>query len=280
MRVLGNRSVVITVAASAATLWCFQSATAGHGHSHNPNVRLQQSASGSLQAGHTRISGQSSAAGFIVNSRNGGIRFGDGSLLKSASGVGGGGGSQGPKGDKGDKGDTGSPGAQGDPGERGEKGDQGEQGPAGPAGPAGSGEGSAQLFSGFGRGSSLGPDPAFASNRLRVVVDGPEDKLLVTATASHYLQGTAGSEVSTIATYYVGLRLVGVPGDPEQYGATATLSFWPRPDNSYRFDTKTMSLNTLITGLAAGEYEVGLVGLSSDEPLIPLSGSVSVLKTR
>lgn len=284
MRVLATRSSLIIVAALAATLWCAQSATAGHGHSKNPYVRLQQSAYGSLQAGHSRISGQSSASGFIVNSKNGGIQFGDGSVLKSARDGTGGVGPQGPKGDKGDSGAAGVDGAKGDkgdPGEKGEKGDQGETGPQGPAGPPGSGEGgSVQMLGAHGRGSNLGPNPAFASNVLRVTVDGPEDKLLVTGTASHYLQGTSGSEGSTVATYYIGLRPVGALGDADQFGATMNLSFWPRPDNSYRFDTKTMSMNTLITGLAAGEYEVGLVGFSSDEPLMALTGSVSVMKSK
>ena len=110
MRVIKNRSVLAIAAALAATTWMIQSATAGddylHGHSNGPYVRLQQSAHGSLQGGNSRISGASSASAFIVNSKNGGIVFGDGSVLKSAAGAGGGVvGPPGPKGDKGDKGD-------------------------------------------------------------------------------------------------------------------------------------------------------------------------------
>jgi hypothetical protein len=291
MRVIENRSVALIVAAIAATLWIFQSASAGDDQSKEPFVRLQ-TGPGALQAGSSRITGSSSASDFIVNSPDGGIQFGDGSVLKTASGATGATGPQGPQGlqgPKGDKGDTGDPGAKGDAGEKGdkgdkgdpgEKGDKGDTGAQGPAGPAGADGGGASLVSESGVGSSLTSIPAFASNAVVVNVDGPGDKLMVTASASHYLQGTVGSSVrSTVAAYYVGLRPTGSSA-PQQFGPTAYQSFWPRPDNSYKFDMKTMSLTTVITNLPAGSYEVGLVGSSSDSTLGAVSSSVTVMKMK
>jgi hypothetical protein len=318
MRVIENRSVALIVAAVAASLWIFQSASAGDDESRVPFVRLQPGL-GATQTGNSRINGSSAAGDFIVNKPDGGIQFGDGSVLKTATGAIGPAGPQGPKGDKGDqgenglrglpgekgdkgdkgdtgeKGDKGDPGEaglrgeagatgpKGDPGEKGDKGDpgvKGDTGAVGPAGPPGQAGGGADIVSQSGIGSNLGSDPVFASNAALVTVDGPSDKLMVTASATHLLQATNGGFIrSTVATYYVGLKPSG-GSTAQQYGALAHQSFWPRLDNSFKFDMKTMSLTALITNLPAGTYEVGLVGSSSDSPLVAVSGSVTVLKLK
>lgn len=290
MQLQGKYWTLAGLAIVASTLTMVSAATAGDGNNHWPFLKLQPRNEAQAQRGNTAISGVSSAREFMINSREGGIRFPDGSFQKSASN-GSGGGAQGPKGDKGDRGDQGpkgDAGADGAAGQKGDKGDQGEAGPKGdtgatgpqgPAGPSGGGGGGMEAFAKSGNGRTIEFDSNFASEVVAVSVEGPSDKLIISASASHYLMATAAFTNSTTATYLLAIRQVG-SADFTIIGAPTYSTFWARPDNSYGYDTKTISLSGLATGLPSGNYEVGIVAATSDQPLFAAGSNVLVQKIR
>lgn len=291
MQLQGKHWTLAGLAIVASTLTMVSAASAGNGNSQWPFLRLQPRNEAQAQRGNTAISGISSAREFVINNREGGIRFPDGSFQKSASN-GSGGGSQGPKGDKGDKGDRGEQGPKGDTGAdgaagpKGDRGDQGEVGPkgetgaTGPQGPAGaSGGGGMEAFAKSGNGRTIDFDSNFASEVVAVSVEGPSDKLIISASASHYLMATAAFTNSTTATYQLAIRQAG-SADFTFIGAPSYSTFWARPDNSYGYDTKTVSLSGLATGMPSGNYEVGIVAVTSDQPLFAAGSNVLVQKIK
>ncbi len=284
--------ILAGLAIAASTVTLVNSAHADDDRNQWPFLRLQKKPEQSLQRGHASINGVVSAGGFLVNNPEGGVQFPDGSVLKSAKG-GGGSGVQGPKGDKGDPGPKGDPGVKGDPGAAGAqgiqglqgdvgapgpKGDRGDVGPQGPEGPPGTG-GSGDAWSIFGDGRTIGLDLAFASDPLSLTVDSPSNKFILTASASHYFMATAAFANSTTANYSLAIRPAS-GGAFVMMGGQSYSTFWARPDNSYQFDTKTMTLSGVLSGLPVGSYQVGLVASSSDMPLFSAGSNVMVQKVR
>jgi len=159
-------------------------------------------------------------------------------------------GSTGPQGPQGSPGPTGSQGPQGDQGEPGPTGPQGMQGPEGPMGLMG--------LSGIvssGHVSGLGTPPSdewqFAqSNPLVVTVTEPGQRVYVTGTRAFgsFVEGGARE-----LHYSIGHRPVGSTDPPHAMGAW--MLSMRVPENTLLPFTNS----AVISGLAAGEYEVGLV---------------------
>jgi hypothetical protein len=112
-----------------------------------------------------------------------------------------------------------------------------------------------------------------------ITVDSTANKVVVNVTSTHYLMATASFSNSTTASYSLGYMPTG-GGAFTLVGAPNFVSFWARPDNSYQFDTKTISMSGVLTGLAPGTYEVGLVGSSPDFTLFSVGSNLTVQKLR
>lgn len=282
MQFHGKYLFLASFAIVGASIWTGSTASADDDEGGKwPFVRLQASSRAPVQRGNTHIGGISSAANFEINHADGGITFADGSVMKSASS----GGGQGPKGDKGEKGDQGDKGDKGDRGDVGPEGPKGadgpqgakgDTGPQGPAGPAGS---SVELFSVSGTGADMDQSERFVSDIVSVTVAGPSDKLLVSAAATHTFTATTSFEGSTMASYSLAVRLNG-SSTFLKLGAPAYQSFWPRSDTGMRFHTETLSLSGVMSGLATGTYEVGMVGSCDDRSLTSVGSNVTVQRVR
>jgi hypothetical protein len=128
-----------------------------------------------------------------------------------------------------------------------------------------------------GNGFDMGSDNAFVSDFATVTVNGTSDKLLVTASASHQLVATGSFESSSMAQYFIGVRPTG-GSTFSQFGAKQIQTFWQRPDTSYKFQTNTVTMSTIVTGLPAGTYEIGLVGSCDERTLTAQGSNVTVQK--
>lgn len=107
--------------------------------------------------------------------------------------------------------------------------------------------------------SGSGNNPAttnnFLSTTIAVAVTGPSQKILVTA---HKAFGSTSPAGANGLNLYIGYRLLSSTGGPTAVGAGIF-------GNQVAQNTRvTMGLSGVISGLAAGTYAVGLVGLSSD----------------
>lgn len=107
--------------------------------------------------------------------------------------------------------------------------------------------------------SGSGNNPAttnnFLSTTATVTVTGPSQKILVTA---HKAFGSTSATGANSLNLYIGYRLSGSTASPFSVGAGI---FGNRVTQNTRV---TMGMSGVISGLAAGSYSVGLVGLSAD----------------
>lgn len=298
MRLNGKVFGTATLGVVGAMFIVIGTAAAGGQDGNWSFLRLQGSKTALMQNGSTSQSGLNSAGGFKVNNPDGGIEFGDGTMLTTAQGTQGppgptgpqgpagpqgpqgATGPQGPAGPQGPQGETGPQGPQGQTGPQGPQGEVGPQGPEGPQGPPGPAGGGAEFFSASSDGAMLGFNDQFVGATVTVTVGASTDKLLVNGSTSNYWSASYDPFMpnSNAAFFYVGLRRVG-ESSFVQLGTVQNSAYWARQDNSFYFDHETISMSAVATGLAPGDYEVGLVGRCLDDFLMPAGTNVTVIKS-
>jgi hypothetical protein len=109
----------------------------------------------------------------------------------------------------------------------------------------------------FASGPGLNPTTTnqFLAQTVTVTVNSSTQKILVT---SHKALGSTAVAGATSLSLYIGFRPVGTTASPTTVGGGAL-------GNRVAQNTRiTMGLSGMITGLAPGDYEVGLTGSSSD----------------
>jgi len=163
-------------------------------------------------------------------------------------------GAQGPQGDpgaQGPQGDPGSQGPQGDPGDPGAQGPQGDPGATGPQGPQGQ---SGVVETQFASGPVSTPGLVFdfiAPTVTITVADGQVVSVIASATMGTSLSFGGGALNLSIA-----YRLSG--------GGALTTTVIAADESLGPFTKTIFTLNSVISGLAAGTYDVGLAGRSVD----------------
>jgi hypothetical protein len=126
----------------------------------------------------------------------------------------------------------------------------------------------------------LGFADQFVGPTVTLTVGASTDKLLINASTSNYWPANFVEFFpnTNAAEFYVGVRRVGEQAFV-RFGAVQNSAYWARRDTSFYYDHETNSLSAVATGLAPGDYEVGLVGKCIDDFLMPAGTNLTVLKS-